>query len=190
VEAGICNSSRPRSYKCCRTLPSFTLREGRAATRKAMPLFSFSFLLYPGITRLVGLLALTAHVFGMLRNATIDDQYGGLRTGEMAVAYYPPGVWQYGPTCAGCKAKLDTQRTLQGTWHDSTSLTPEDNRNVTISFIGKNTLQYIISFANRITRLCHISLLHYSKLHPRHLDNGESYIHSRRTTGRVIFPSP
>jgi hypothetical protein len=84
--------------------------------------------------------------WGVLRNATIDDQFGDLRTGLPAIIYQPIQKWHFGPSCGVCTIKLDSQQTSNGSWHDSTSYSPTDVKNITLSFNGAALIHFFDYF--------------------------------------------
>ena len=48
-----------------------------------------------------------------LVNVTLDDQDAGL-------TYTPSDAWADGTDCEACMAKLETDKLVNGSWHDST----------------------------------------------------------------------
>ncbi|KAK0445642.1 uncharacterized protein EV420DRAFT_922138 [Desarmillaria tabescens] len=65
-----------------------------------------------------------------LVNVTVDDQ-------NLSLTYTPSDAWVDGTDCEACTAKLDTDRLVRGTWHDST-FQPGDKEphRVSVSFNG------------------------------------------------------
>ncbi|KAK0200663.1 hypothetical protein DFS33DRAFT_1386584 [Desarmillaria ectypa] len=71
-----------------------------------------------------------ATVQAKLVNVTVDDR-------NAAVTYTPSDAWADGTNCEACTAKLDTDKLVHGTWHDST-FQPGDKEphRVSVSFNG------------------------------------------------------
>lgn len=70
-------------------------------------------------------------------NRTIDDNDKiGLATHNPPL-YQPYDMWNFGPDCTVCLAKLDRSKTYNGTWHDTTAYNLVDPpKNVTLTFNG------------------------------------------------------
>lgn len=72
-------------------------------------------------------------VSGKLVNVTIDDI-------NPQIIYQPSDHWAQQP-CPGCGVVNAVNATLAlgGTWHDATSTSPDDVRNVTVPFSGNTS---------------------------------------------------
>ena len=74
-----------------------------------------------------------------LTNVTVDDENGDEFTGVKPI-YTPSGSsgnWVQGAYCAGCFARPDPSKALDGTWHDSTHGASDSfQRAIEITFTG------------------------------------------------------
>ncbi|OJT04544.1 hypothetical protein TRAPUB_4814 [Trametes pubescens] len=63
---------------------------------------------------------------------------------DSAISYSPPTQWSEGTQCTSCTIHPDPSFAKDGTWHDSSSLSPDSTRSITFSFTGTAVSVYNI----------------------------------------------
>ena len=82
----------------------------------------------------------------LLRNVTVDDEYGDPETGE-SPTYGPAtngNIWRLGPSCDSCHMTqvINQSKTYSNTWHDCTWFPGNEPNFVAVNFEGEDSKYY------------------------------------------------
>ncbi|KAF8989057.1 hypothetical protein BDQ17DRAFT_1257251 [Cyathus striatus] len=93
-----------------------------------------------------GVLILLSSTRAVIVNITVDDASSDLLTG-FSITYLPLDLWNNGPMCNICLARVDKEEMHNGTWHDGTyfpSSSPHPSeRSLNATFVFNGTAIYI-----------------------------------------------
>lgn len=104
------------------------------------------YMLWTSATFALLLLVLVQSSWCLLRNVTVDDEYGDPETGERPT--YGPviygNIWHFGPSCNDCHMTqvIDQSKTSNNTWHDCTWVPGNQPNYVAVNFEGEDSTYY------------------------------------------------